>query len=29
VAAIPQLPSGKVDKKVLRAPYWGKEERQV
>jgi acyl-CoA synthetase (AMP-forming)/AMP-acid ligase II len=29
VAAIPQLPSGKVDKKALRAPYWDKEERQV
>jgi acyl-CoA synthetase (AMP-forming)/AMP-acid ligase II len=29
LAAIPQLPSGKVDKKVLRAPYWDKEGRQV
>jgi acyl-CoA synthetase (AMP-forming)/AMP-acid ligase II len=29
LAAIPQLPSGKVDKKVLRAPYWNKEGRQV
>jgi acyl-CoA synthetase (AMP-forming)/AMP-acid ligase II len=29
VPAIPQLPSGKVDKKVLRAPYWDKDERQV
>jgi len=29
VARLPQLPSGKVDKKTLRAPYWGSQGRQV
>jgi acyl-CoA synthetase (AMP-forming)/AMP-acid ligase II len=29
VAALPQLPSGKVDKKILRAPYWSEQTRQL
>ena len=29
VAAIPRTPAGKMDKKALRAPYWGDKARMV
>jgi acyl-CoA synthetase (AMP-forming)/AMP-acid ligase II len=29
VAALPQLPSGKIDKKALRMPYWPEQSRRI
>lgn len=29
VGTLPQLPSGKIDKKALRAPYWPAESRKI
>jgi len=29
IEALPRLPSGKIDKKALRAPFWGREGRNV